>query len=54
MDHQSKENTLFEALAFRLGTEEYGIDIQKVQEIRGTTASPASPIRRTSSKASSI
>jgi purine-binding chemotaxis protein CheW len=35
MDHQSKENTLFEALAFRLGTEEYGIDIQKVQEIRG-------------------
>jgi len=35
MDHQSRENTHFEALAFRLGTEEYGIDIQKVQEIRG-------------------
>jgi purine-binding chemotaxis protein CheW len=25
----------FEALSFRLGQEEYGIDIQKVQEIRG-------------------
>lgn len=29
------ENQLLEALAFRLGEEEYGVDILKVQEIRG-------------------
>jgi purine-binding chemotaxis protein CheW len=29
------ENKLLEALAFRLGEEEYGVDILKVQEIRG-------------------
>jgi purine-binding chemotaxis protein CheW len=31
----NKENKPLEALAFRLGEEEYGIDILKVQEIRG-------------------
>jgi purine-binding chemotaxis protein CheW len=35
MNHQSNFSSPFEALAFRLGQEEYGIDIQKVQEIRG-------------------
>jgi purine-binding chemotaxis protein CheW len=30
--------TTFEALAFRLGDEEYGVDILKVQEIRGHDA----------------
>ncbi len=30
----TRENTTIEALAFRLGNEEYGIDILKVQEIR--------------------
>jgi purine-binding chemotaxis protein CheW len=35
MNQQSKVVDPFEALAFRLGQEEYGIDIQKVQEIRG-------------------
>ena len=29
------ENTSIEVLAFRLGQEEYGVDILKVQEIRG-------------------
>ncbi|WP_409269546.1 chemotaxis protein CheW [Massilia sp. BHUDP2] len=31
----STENKPLEALAFRLGEEEYGVDILKVQEIRG-------------------
>lgn len=30
-----KSHTINEFLAFRLGTEEYGIEILKVQEIRG-------------------
>jgi purine-binding chemotaxis protein CheW len=29
------DNKLFEILAFKLGSEEYGVDILKVQEIRG-------------------
>jgi purine-binding chemotaxis protein CheW len=34
----SIENKPIEALAFRLGDEEYGVDILKVQEIRGRDA----------------
>jgi purine-binding chemotaxis protein CheW len=38
MDLGSTESKVFEALAFTLGGEEYGIEILKVQEIRGYDA----------------
>jgi len=40
-----------EYLSFKLGSEEYGIDILRVQEIRGYEAPTASPTCRRSSRA---
>ena len=40
-----------EFLTFRIGAEEYGIDILKVQEIRSYEHPPASPTHRLSSRA---
>ena len=49
-DNNSSE-PVQEFLTFTLGSEEYAIDILRVQEIRGYDRSPRSPTARRSSRA---
>ena len=52
--YSSEKDAADEFLAFTLGGEEYGINILRVQEIRGYEPTPGSPTRQPLSRASSI